>query len=82
MARPVRATGNYTREEAIAAIDREGMLTGVRRFDPSGRAKYHNGRVFMTTCRCPPRGLMHHARTPTEFPYLGSPHGVCEANKI
>src|SRR5262252_7060410 len=39
-------TGNYTREEAIAAIDKEGTLPDVLSFDPSKPAKYPNGRVF------------------------------------
>src|SRR5262249_24350286 len=37
-------TGNYTREEAIAAIDKEGTLPDVLSFDPSKPAKYPNGR--------------------------------------
>jgi hypothetical protein len=39
-------TGNYTREEAIAAIDSERTLPDVLRFDPSRPAKYPNGRSF------------------------------------
>ena len=39
-------TGNYTREEAIAAIDKERTLPDVLSFDPSKPAKYPNGRVF------------------------------------
>jgi uncharacterized protein YbjT (DUF2867 family) len=39
-------TGNYTREEAVAAIDKEGTLPDVLSFDPSKPAKYPNGRVF------------------------------------
>ena len=39
-------TGNYTREEAIAAIDAERTLPDMLSFDPSKPAKYPNGRVF------------------------------------
>jgi hypothetical protein len=39
-------TGNYTREEAIAAINGEGTVPDVLSFDPSRPAKYPNGRVF------------------------------------
>src|ERR1700691_2366923 len=38
-------TGNYSREEAIAEIDKERTLPDVLSFDPSRRAKYPNGRV-------------------------------------
>ena len=39
-------TGNYTRDEAIAAIDKEGTLPDVLTFNPSKPAKYPNGRIF------------------------------------
>jgi len=39
-------TGSYSREEAIAAIDKERTLPDVLSFDPSKPAKYPNGRVF------------------------------------
>jgi hypothetical protein len=39
-------TGNYTRAEAIAAIDKERTLPDVLSFDPSKPAEYPNGRVF------------------------------------
>jgi hypothetical protein len=39
-------TGNYSREEAIAAIDKEPTLPDVLSFDPSKPAKYPSGRVF------------------------------------
>jgi ABC transporter substrate binding protein len=39
-------TGNYSREEAIAAIDKERTLPDVLSFDPLKPAKYPNGRVF------------------------------------
>ena len=60
-------TGNYTREEAIAAIDKERTLPDVLSFDPSKPAAYPNGRVytddvinyrlaFLTKGECPPPG--------------------------
>jgi hypothetical protein len=78
-------TGNYTREEAIAAIDKECTLPDVLSFDPSKPAKYPNGRVFtddvvnyrlafLTKGQCPPSGLRPHTDMLTEFPYLGTPH--------
>src|SRR5258708_15496794 len=78
-------TGNYTREEAIATIDKEGTLPDVLSFDPSKPAKYPNGRVFtddvinyriafLTKNQCPPTGLKPHTDVLKEFPYLGTPH--------
>jgi hypothetical protein len=78
-------TGDYTREEAIAAIDEEGTLPDVLSFDPSKPAKYPNGRVFtddvinyrlafLTKGECPPTGLRPHNDVLKEFPYLGTPH--------
>jgi hypothetical protein len=78
-------TGNYTREEAIAEIDRERTLPDVLSFDPSKPAAYPNGRVFtddvinyrlafLTKNECPPTGLKPHTDTLREFPYLGTPH--------
>lgn len=78
-------TGNYTRDEAIAAIDREGTLPDMLTFNPANPAKYPNGRTFtddvidyrlafLTKGECPPSGLSPHTDTLTEFPYLGTPH--------
>ncbi|HEY4807819.1 MAG TPA: DUF4331 family protein [Roseiarcus sp.] len=78
-------TGNYTRGEAIAAIDKERTLPDVLSFDPSKPATYPNGRVFtddvinyriafLTKNDCPPTGLKPHTDTLREFPYLGTPH--------
>src|SRR6266480_655105 len=78
-------TGDYTREEAIAAIDRERTLPDVLSFDPSKRAVYPNGRsftddvidyriAFLTKNQCPPTGLKPHSDILKEFPYLGTPH--------
>jgi hypothetical protein len=78
-------TGSYTREEAIAAINKEGTLPDVLSFDPSKPAQYPNGRsftddvinyriAFLTKGQCPPTGLKPHTDTLTEFPYLGPPH--------
>ena len=78
-------TGNYSREEAIAAIDKERTLPDVLSFDPSKPAKYPNGRVFtddvinyrvafLTKNQCPPTGLKPHTDILNEFPYIGTPH--------
>ena len=78
-------TGNYTRDEAIAAIDKEGTLPDVMTFNPSKPAKYPNGRTFLddvidyrlaflTKNECPPSGLKPHSDTLKEFPYIGTPH--------
>ncbi len=78
-------TGNYTREEAIAAIDAERLLPDVMTFDPSKPAHYPNGRVFtddvinhrlalLSKGEIPPTGLKPHTDVLTQFPYLGTPH--------
>jgi hypothetical protein len=78
-------TGNYSREEAITAIDTERTLPDVLSFDPSKPARYPNGRVFtddvidyrlafLTKGECPSSGLKPHGDTLREFPYLGPPH--------
>ncbi|OBC00257.1 hypothetical protein A5784_20680 [Mycobacterium sp. 852013-50091_SCH5140682] len=78
-------TGGYTDDEAIAAIDAEGILPDMLTFDPSKPAKYPNGRVFtddvidyrlasLTKGECPPSGLSPHTDTLQVFPYLGPPH--------
>src|SRR5271166_5624789 len=78
-------TGGYTREEAIAVIEKEGTLPDMLTFDPAKPAQYPNGRVFtddvidyrlafLTKGECPPSGLSPHTDTLTEFPYLGPPH--------
>jgi hypothetical protein len=78
-------TGGYSRAEAVAAIDEEGILPDMLNYDPSKPAKYPNGRVFtddvidyrlafLTKGDCPPSGLSPHADTLGEFPYLGTPH--------
>jgi hypothetical protein len=78
-------TGNYTREEAIAAIDAEGLLPDMLTFDPSRPAEYPNGRSFtddvinyrvsfLTKGDAPPTGLKPHTDILGEFPYIGNPH--------
>lgn len=78
-------TGNYTREEAIAAIEAEGILPDMLSYDPTKPAKYPNGRVFtddvintrlafLSKGDIPPTGLEPHTDTLQEFPYLGPPH--------
>ena len=78
-------TGNYTREEAIAAIDADGLLPDMLSFNPSKPAKYPNGRVFtddvidhrlafLSKGEIPPAGLKPHTDILKEFPYIGTPH--------
>lgn len=78
-------TGNYSREEAIAAIDAHALLPDMLSFDPTRPAKYPNGRVFsddvidyrlsfLSKGDIPPSGLAPHGDVLTQFPYLGAPH--------
>ncbi|MEP9361435.1 DUF4331 family protein [Nocardioides sp. CN2-186] len=78
-------TGGYTREEAVAAIEVEGLLPDVLTFEPTRPARYPNGRVFtddvinhrllfLSKGDVPPPGLAPHSDTLAQFPYLGSPH--------
>ncbi|MGW7577581.1 DUF4331 family protein [Streptomyces sp. NPDC054765] len=78
-------TGNYTREEAIAAMDADRILPDMLVFDPSKPAQYPNGRVFtddvinyrlsfLSKGDIPPTGLAPHTDLLGEFPYLGNPH--------
>jgi hypothetical protein len=78
-------TGNYTREEAIAAIDADKLLPDMMTYDPSKPAGYPNGRTFtdhvvahrlkfISKGAIPPDGLTPHTDTLREFPYLGTPH--------
>lgn len=78
-------TGGYDRDEAIAAIEAEGLLPDVLTFDPAMPAQYPNGRVFtddvinhrllfLSKGDVPPPGLPPHTDTLAEFPYLGHPH--------
>ena len=77
-------TGNYTREEAIAAIDEEGTLPDMLSFNPSEPGKYPNGRVFtddvinyrlafLSKGDIPPTGLSPHTDTLDEFPVPRNP---------
>lgn len=78
-------TGGYARDEAIAAIEADGLLPDVLTFDPATPARYPNGRVFtddvidhrlrfLSKGDVPPPGLAPHGDTLDEFPYLGIPH--------
>ncbi|WP_327287251.1 DUF4331 family protein [Streptomyces sp. NBC_01198] len=78
-------TGGYSREEAIAAIDADGLLPDMLTYDPAKPARYPNGRVFtddvidhrlafLSKGDIPPTGLSPHSDVLTEFPYLGHPH--------
>ena len=78
-------TGNYTEDEAVAAIDADGLLPDVMNFDPTKPAKYPNGRAFtddvidhrlafLSKGDIPPSGLRPHTDILKEFPYIGTPH--------
>jgi Domain of unknown function (DUF4331) len=78
-------TGNYTREEAIAAINAESLLPDMLTFDPAKPARYPNGRSFtddvinhrlsfLSKGDIPPTGLKPHTDILGKFPYLGNPH--------
>ena len=80
-------TGDYTPEEARAAIDNEGLLPDMLSFDPAQPTGYPNGRLLtdhvvayrlamMSKGEIPPDGLQPHADLLQEFPYLGTPHPV------
>jgi hypothetical protein len=78
-------TGNYTRTEAIAAIDKDRILPDMLCYNSSIPAKYPNGRVFtddvidhrlafLSKGEIPPSGLKPHADILKAFPYIGTPH--------
>jgi hypothetical protein len=78
-------TGNYTRSEAIAAIDKDRILPDMLCYDPSIPAKYPNGRVFtddvidhrlafLSKGEIPRSGLKPHTDILKAFPYIGTPH--------
>ena len=78
-------TGNYTREEAIAAIDADRVLPDMLSYNPSKPAIYPNGRnftdhviahrlAFLSKGDIPPDGLKPHTDFLKEFPYMGTPH--------
>jgi hypothetical protein len=78
-------TGNYTRIEAIAAIDKDRILPDMLCYNPSIPAKYPNGRIFtddvidhrlafLSKGEIPPSGLKPHADILRAFPYIGTPH--------
>jgi hypothetical protein len=78
-------TGNYTREEAIAAIYANKLLPDMMSYNPTKPAGYPNGRVFtdhvvahrlafISKGEIPPDGLKPHTDVLSVFPYLGTPH--------
>ncbi len=78
-------TGDYTEEEAIRAIDAEGILPDMLTFDPSKPAAYPNGRLltddvlnhrlaFLSKGEIPHDGLKPHSDILADFPYIGAPH--------
>jgi hypothetical protein len=77
--------GDYSVEEARAAIDAEGLLPDMLSFDPAKPGGYPNGRLLtdhivarrlsmLSNGKIPPDGLKPHTDILTVFPYLGTPH--------
>lgn len=78
-------TGGYTEDEAVAAIDAEGILPDMLSFDPAKPAAYPNGRrptddvlnmrlAFLSKGDIPHDGLAPHRDLLDKFPFLGTPH--------
>ena len=78
-------TGNYTRDEAIAAIDTERTLPDVLSFYPRSPPSIPTAAsslddvidyrlACLTKHQCPPTGLKPHTDVLKEFPYIGTPH--------
>ncbi|WP_363350222.1 DUF4331 family protein [Methylocystis echinoides] len=78
-------TGDYTEEEAIRALDAEGILPDLLTFDPSKPAAYPNGRrltddvlnhrlAFLSKGEIPRDGLKPHTDILNVFPFIGAPH--------
>lgn len=78
-------TGNYTEEEAVRAIDLEGILPDMLSYDPSKPTGYPNGRLltddvlnnrlsFLSKGEIPHDGLKPHTDISSQFPYIGTPH--------
>jgi hypothetical protein len=77
--------GDYTREEARAAIDAAELLPDMLSFDPDKPAGYPNGRLLtdhivarrlsmLSNNKIPPDGLKPHTDLLSDFPFLGTPH--------
>jgi hypothetical protein len=77
--------GGYSRAEARALIDAEGVLPDMLSFDPTNPGGYPNGRrltdhvvahrlAMLSNGKIPPDGLQPHSDLLTGFPYLGTPH--------
>ena len=78
-------TGDYSREDAIAAIDTEGTLPDVLTFDYSSSAGFLNGRRLQDDVIDIELGLVTNGKVTTDgvgphsdylatMPYLGAPH--------
>ncbi|MCK9376526.1 MAG: DUF4331 domain-containing protein [Syntrophobacterales bacterium] len=77
--------GGYSREQAKAVIDAEGVLPDMLSFDPARPGGYPNGRLLtdhivahrlamLSNGKIPPDGLKPHTDLLKVFPYLGTPH--------
>jgi hypothetical protein len=82
--------GGYSREAALAALDAEGLLPDMLRYDPSQPIGYPNGRRLtdhiianrlhmLSNGTIPPDGLKPHTDLLTTFPFLGTPHASPDA---
>lgn len=78
-------TGGYTEDEAVKALDAEGILPDMLHFDRSKDAAYPNGRLltddvlnnrlaFLSKGDIPHDGLKPHTDILDTFPYIGAPH--------
>ncbi len=77
--------GGYTRAEAMALIDAQGVLPDMLSFEPGKPGGYPNGRqltdhivahrlAMLSKGKIPPDGLKPHTDLLKVFPYLGTPH--------
>ncbi len=77
--------GGYSREQAKAVIDAEGVSPDMLSFDPAKPGGYPNGRrltdhivahrlAMLSNGKIPPDGLKPHTDLLKVFPYLGTPH--------
>jgi hypothetical protein len=75
----------YSREDATAALEAEGILPDILRFDRSKPARYPNGRLLTDDVIDTRVAMLSHGQVTSdqlgphtdllsEFPYLGTPH--------
>jgi hypothetical protein len=77
--------GGYSREEAKALVEAQGVLPDMLSFNPTKPGGYPNGRLLtdhivahrlamLSKDKIPPDGLKPHTDLLSSFPYLGTPH--------